>query len=185
MNILLLSGSLRKISYSQALLDIVVDVLKKEKHKPHTYKIESLPFYTDKLERKTDLQLLSNFSQLVDSCDAIIFITPEYNHSIPAVLKNAIDWASRPAFTSPLKDKLVTFITQSNNSIGGARAQENLKLIMNSTLSIIYPARELMIRNCHSKFNSEMMCKDEKVMTLVTNHIVSFAKWAHSIVLTR
>lgn len=185
MNILLLSGSLRKISYSQALLDIVADILRKEEHRPCTYAIESLPFYTDKLERKTDLESISSFSQLVDSCDAMIFITPEYNHSIPAVLKNAIDWASRPAFTSPLKDKPVTFITQSNNSIGGARAQEHIKLIMDSTLSVIYPARELLIQDCHSRFDSKMKCEDEKVITLVANHIISFTKWAHNIASTR
>jgi len=180
MNILLLSGSLRKISYSDALLHLVSDLLQQEKHHSQTYNIGALPFYSDQLP-KEQIALVEEFNEIVRQTEAIIFITPEYNHSVPAVLKNAIDVASRPAFISPLRDKAVTFITQSNNSLGGSRAQEHLKLILDSTLSLIFPARELMIKDCHSKFSSEMVCQDDKLITSVSNHVNNFIKWAQTI----
>ncbi|WP_191603432.1 NAD(P)H-dependent oxidoreductase [Marinomonas algicola] len=60
----------------------------------------------------------------------------------PRRLKNAIDWASRPAFNSVIKDNPVTIITQANSPVGGARAQAHIKLIFDSTLSILYQGRD-------------------------------------------
>jgi chromate reductase len=181
MNILLLSGSLRKVSYSGALLKLIADVLRQQKHESLTYGIKSLPFYTDQLESEADLEALNEFNRLVGFCDAIIFVTPEYNHSIPAVLKNAIDWASRPAFDSPLKNKPVTILTQASSPVGGARAQVHLKLILDSTLSSIYPARELLINDCHSRFNKEMQCIDERMFKKVETHVINFVHWAYEL----
>ena len=121
MNFLLLSGSFHRRSYSQALLRFVAEQLPEHQHVSPN--LLHLPFYSEDLAGEQRPQVIVDFLQQVSAADALIICSPEYNHSIPAVLKNAIDWASRPAFKSPLKDKPVTFITQANSPVGGARAQ--------------------------------------------------------------
>jgi len=110
MNFLLLSGSYHRSSYSQALLRFVAEQLPEHQHVSPN--LLQLPFYSEDLAGEQRPQEVLEFLQQVSAADALIICSPEYNHSIPAVLKNAIDWASRPAFKSPLKDKPVTFISK-------------------------------------------------------------------------
>ncbi|MDE1900557.1 MAG: NAD(P)H-dependent oxidoreductase [Alphaproteobacteria bacterium] len=100
------------------------------------------------------------------------------NHSIPAVLKNAIDWASRPAFASPLKDKPVTFVTQSGGPVGGARAQAHLKLILDSTLSRIHISHEMLVPMIEQKFDDAGALTDETTQRRLKRHLEDFIRFA-------
>ncbi|MBL4585102.1 MAG: NAD(P)H-dependent oxidoreductase [Pseudomonadales bacterium] len=91
--------------------------------------LNKLPIYCEDIDKHKP-KIVQDFLLQVESANGILFCTPEYNHSIPAVLKNAIDWASRPAFNSPLKFMPVSFITQAVSPVGGARAQAHLKLVL-------------------------------------------------------
>jgi len=168
---LLLSGSFHRQSKSLAILKAVESLL--ASHETKTANLEALPFYSEDFnEQKPELvkRLISDIRQ----ADGLLVCTPEYNHSVPAVLKNAIDWASRPAFNSVLKNKPVTIITQADSSVGGARAQAHLKLILDSTLSKIHPCHEMMIPHVSQLFTNEMVLADEQVLSRLQRHVKDF-----------
>ncbi|MEM0515180.1 NADPH-dependent FMN reductase [Pseudoalteromonas sp. YIC-827] len=119
MNILLMSGSFHSKSKSIAVLKMIQEYFPSDNF--HFPKLDDLPFYSEDLAVNKPDSILRLLDQ-VGECEGIIVCSPEYNHSVPAVLKNAIDWVSRPAFNSVLKDKPVTIITQANSPVGGARA---------------------------------------------------------------
>ena len=85
----------------------------------------------------------------ISTADGLIFVTPEYNYAIPGVLKNAIDWASRPAYASVFKDKPCMVITVSAGVLGGVRA--HLKYILNGILALVLPGQEIVIPNASKR----------------------------------
>jgi len=87
----------------------------------------------------------------IAEADGLVLCAPEFNHSIPGVLKNAIDWASRPAFQSVLAYKHVAIMATSRGPLGGARCLEHLRVALESCLSRIALAREVLITAAESK----------------------------------
>lgn len=171
MKFLLLSGSFHTKSRSIAILKNIEPMF--IGHETILLNLDKLPFYSEDLNNdKPDL--ICDFLTQVSSADGIVFCTPEYNHSIPAVLKNAIDWASRPAFNSYLKDMPVSIITQAVSPVGGARAQAHLKLILDSTLSKIHTCHEMMITQVDEIFDQNMQIIDAKVKIRLSRHINDF-----------
>jgi chromate reductase, NAD(P)H dehydrogenase (quinone) len=175
MQFLLLAGSFHSRSYTHALLDVVTDLL--APHQCVRPPLHHLPFYSEDLDGTNKPDLIVALLAEVQHCDGIIVCSPEYNHSIPAVLKNAIDWASRPAFKSPLKDKPVTIITQAQSPVGGARAQAHIKLVFDSTLSLIHPCHEMMITEIKGKFDAQMQLTDVKTRERLQRHVGDFLGW--------
>lgn len=175
MQFLLLAGSFHSRSYTHALLDVITDIL--TPHQCVRPALDHLPFYSEDLGGDNKPELVVAFLQQVQESDALIVCSPEYNHSIPAVLKNAIDWASRPAFKSPLKDKPVTIITQAQSPVGGARAQAHIKLVLDSTLSPVHPAHEMMVTEVKDKFDAQMQLADAKTRLRLQRHIGDFLGW--------
>ena len=175
MNFLLLSGSFHRRSYSQALLRFVAEQLPEHQHVSPN--LLQLPFYSEDLAGEQRPLVVLDFLKQVSAADALIICSPEYNHSIPAVLKNAIDWASRPAFKSPLKDKPATFITQANSPVGGARAQAHLKLVFDSTLSRIHMCHEMMIAGVEQKFDEHLRLTDEPSRARINRHLADFIQF--------
>lgn len=175
MHILLLSGSFHSKSKTLALIAAIKSLL--PEHLGEMPQLDQLPFFSEDLNQHKP-EMVQAFLAQVSSCDAIICVTPEYNHSIPAVLKNAIDWASRPAFASPLKGKPVTIVTQADSPVGGARAQAHLKLVLDSTLSRIHPSHEMMISDVKAVFNDELKLVDETVKRRLKRHLDDFITFA-------
>lgn len=175
MKLLLLSGSFHTHSKSLYLAGFVKNHLLD--HECNIPALDALPFYSEDLSADKPAAVHA-LLDAVTQCSGIICITPEYNHSIPAVLKNAIDWASRPAFNSPLKNKPVTIITQAESLVGGARAQAHLKLVLDSTLSVIFPSHEMMITGVSKVINNTHDIVDEATHTRLVRHLDEFVKFA-------
>lgn len=131
-----LAGSLRKASYSRATLSSLRD------HLPMSVEIDvcdlQLPLYNEDDDRADGPEPIRLFRDAIGTSDGVVIVTPEYNHGIPGVLKNALDWASRPFGKSVLIDKPVLVITVSPAFTGGVRAHAQV----NETLLSI-PARIL------------------------------------------
>lgn len=178
MDILLLSGSFRRHSYSLALLKVVEELL--GGHQCTTPDLDKLPLYNEDLSGEHKPAPVKAFQEQVQCCEAIVVCSPEYNHSIPAVLKNAIDWASRPAFNSPLKDKPVTIITQAPGLVGGARVQAHLKLVFDSTLSRIHSSHEMMIPEVKEKFDELLCLTDDHTRKRIARHLEDFVHFVGS-----
>lgn len=176
MKIMLLYGSYHHHSYTQALTRSVAGLL--SDHDVAVPAIHELPLYCG---GPIDAQMpdaVARYLKQVAEADGIVVCTPEYNHSIPALLKNAIDWASRPAFSSGLKDKPVTFITQAQSPVGGARAQAHLRLVFDSTLSRIHMAPEMLVAGVDQKFNEHGELVDARTRERVIRHLDDFIRFA-------
>jgi chromate reductase len=135
------AAALRAQSYSTAVLRTLIDHVS-DNVRVEQVAISSLPFYNQDLDdEQTRPVAVTVFKERIRECDGLLVVTPEYNHGLPAVLKNAIDWASRPAYDSVLKDKPVACITASPSLYGGVRAHVHLQQLFASTLSrqIIMP----------------------------------------------
>lgn len=138
--LLFLTGSLRAASASRAVSQALIDRIG-DRADCRRADIASLPHYNADL---VDDPAVASLIDEIEGADGLIFVTPEYNYSIPGVLKNAIDWASRPAFASAFKDKPCFIITVSGGATGGVRAQSHLKYILNGMLARPHTGKEII-----------------------------------------
>ena len=123
--ILAFAGSLRKGSYNKALVRAAVDLAPKNAL-IEVFDLEGIPPFNQEFENSPP-QKVVDFKEKIRTADALLIATPEYNYSIPGVLKNAIDWASRPRADTPLQGKPVAIMSASIGRFGGARAQYHLR----------------------------------------------------------
>ncbi|HEY3859953.1 MAG TPA: NADPH-dependent FMN reductase, partial [Gammaproteobacteria bacterium] len=127
MKVLAMVGSLRKGSYNKMALHAAIEL------KPADMEIEvadigALPLYDDDVRVEGYPPAVMKLREQVKAADALLFVTPEYNYSVPGVLKNAIDWASRPP-DQPLDGKPAAIMGASTGKLGTARAQYHLRQI--------------------------------------------------------
>ena len=125
LKILAFAGSLRKGSYNKALLRAAVE-LAPENVAVEVFDLEGIPPFNQEFENNPPPRV-AEFKEKIKSADALLIASPEYNYSIPGVLKNAIDWASRPKQGNPLQGKPVAIMSASSGKLGGARAQYHLR----------------------------------------------------------
>lgn len=137
----------------------------------------NLPLYNQDLDGDNKPQAVAAFKQHIECADALVFSTPEYNHSMPGVLQKAIDWASRPAFDSPLTQKLAGILSASMSPIGGARAQGQLRTVLNGTLSPVFPAREVLLSAAHNAFDTSGKLTDADAQRHLKDYIRHFEQW--------
>lgn len=177
MKILGISGSLRTNSYNTWLLNSVVKVLP-EGVRLEIHAIENIALFNEDLENNKPDDVVS-FINAIETADALLIATPEYNHGIPGGLKNAIDWASRPGFQSPLKNKPCAILSASQSPVGGARAQADLKNVLNSTISRIYPSVEYLLDNAQEKFDTNGNLIDETAKRRLSRYVTGFIDWTN------
>ena len=176
--ILGISGSLRKVSFSTALLTILA-----QRAAPavdlQVVTLDDIPFYNEDLDIAPGIPAVNALKQAVAASDAVLFSTPEYNHGIPGVLKNALDWLSRPVFNSCFKDKPVSIITSSLAFTGGVRAQYQLRETLISMQAHIVPGPEVVIGNVHHKF-SQGIYNDEAGLDFMLKSVARLSESALS-----
>ena len=114
--------------------------------------------------------------QAVGAADAVLIATPEYNYSIPGVLKNAIDWASRPAYASPFRDKPTGVLSAAASFVGGARAQQHLKTVLLGMGTPVFPWPELLVGAAHTKVEDGEI-RDEATLRLLGQYMAGFEGW--------
>lgn len=178
MKILGIAGSIRSGSYNKMLIRAAARLTP-----PGTsielFDIGALPLYNADIDnddaRPQEVRALKD---AIANADALLFSTPEYNHSVPGVLQNAIDWASRPAMASPLKDKPVGIMGVSMGAIGAARAQQQLKLVLHSTLAHVMPHPGVSVGNVASKFDNKGEITDDTTREFVRNFVQTLADYA-------
>ncbi len=180
MKILGISGSLRKDSFNSRLLRAGGALLEKPAVL-ELYDLAHIPFYNEDLERQSKPGPVQSWLDAIKGSDAILLATPEYNHSISGVLKNAIDWASRPAFQSVLVSKPAGIISASMTPVGGARAQMHLKEILASTLTPVYPAPNYLLPKAQDAFDFDGTLEDEIAARRLRRYLNEFVCWAQAL----
>ncbi len=175
LNILALSGSLRTASTNTALIRAASE-LAPEGVSIQLYDYSGLPFYNSDVDLP---EAVSEFKQAIADSHGVLIATPEYNYSVPGVLKNAIDWASRPAYESVFRDKPTGVISAAASFVGGARAQQHLKTILLGMGTPVFAWPELLVGTAHKKFDGGKLV-DETTAGMLSDYVAGFTAWVRS-----
>jgi chromate reductase, NAD(P)H dehydrogenase (quinone) len=164
-----ISGSLRRGSFSTSLLKILA-----EKALPtieiRVVTLEDIPLYNEDLDGKQEILTVAAFKRIIAESDGVLIATPEYNHGIPGVLKNALDWASRPVFESCFKHKPVSIISSSLAFTGGVRAQYQLRETLISMQAHLVMGPEVVVGGVHRNLVDDAYT-DENGLTFMLNSL--------------
>lgn len=158
-----LSGSLRKASNSTAILRTLQSALPPDVEM-EIVPLDDIPPFNEDLDIGAGPAGVPQLRRAVRECDGLVIVSPEYNHGIPGHLKNAIDWASRPGYDGPLKNKPVKIMTIASSPLGGARAQAWLQEVFSSTLSRVVPGKQVVIGAVESKVKDGRLVHDDTLI---------------------
>src|SRR6185436_3605657 len=117
------------------------------------YELADIPMYNADVEAEGDPEPITAFKQAIGAADALLIATPEYNHCVPGVLKNAIDWASRPPRRSVLTNRPVAIMGAATGGGGSARAQAQLRDGLAYTHSLVLPEPEVLVPFAELRFH--------------------------------
>jgi chromate reductase len=154
LKILGIAGSLRESSYNRALLRAARELLP-EGVELVEHDLRDLPFYDGDVEAAGDPDAVVALKEAIRDADALLIATPEYNRGVPGVLKNAIDWASRPPLGSPLTGKPVAVMGASTGRGGTARAQEQLRSALEFSRANVLEQPEVLVPEAFMRFDQQ------------------------------
>lgn len=175
MDILAIVGSLRQGSYNRAVLR-AVEQLAPEGMQISEHRLGDIPLYNFDVEEQGDPEPVAAMKAAIAEADALLLITPEYQHGIPGVLKNALDWASRPADGSPLKRKPVAVMGASPGMTGTARAQSQLRQTLVYNGCPILPPPEVLVAKVHDKVEDGVVT-DGTTREFIAGALERLATW--------
>jgi chromate reductase len=175
--ILVIVGSLRRAALSRKLAEAAVSLA------PEGTQLElidgrDLPHYDQDLDGEQKPEPVRKRVEQLNASDALLFVCPEFNYGIPGSLKNLVDWASRPAFRSPLKGKPALILGLSIAPSGGARAHVQLSSVLAGTLTPVFVGPSFLVPTAHEKFDSDGALSDETTARRLTSTLQAFAAWA-------
>ena len=176
LRILGIAGSLRAGSFNRSLLRAAVERAP-EDMTIEVFDLAAVPLYNGDVEAAGDPPGVAAFKQAIAATDGVLMATPEYNHGVPGVMKNAIDWASRPPREAPLGGKPVGLIGASPGITGTARGQSQLRQAFEFTNSYCMPQPELLMFKAHEKFDAEGKLIDEQTAEFLEKYLVAFGDW--------
>ena len=175
MQILAISGSLRKGSFNTALLR-TLQTLAPEGMAIEIATLQGIPLYDGDAEATSGKpESVLALDKRIQDADGIIVSTPEYNFSIPGVLKNATDWLSRQA--TPFKWKRVGIIGASVSPVGTARSQYHLRQNLQAMEAVVMPRPEVFVSLADKKFDGEGQLIDEATRKVVERWLKAFGEW--------
>lgn len=177
--ILGIAGSLRRKSYNRAALRAAQQLVPKDAVLD-IFELDGIPVFSEDDERQPPAKVIE-LKKRIREADAILFVTPEYNYSIPGVLKNAIDWASRPYGDSAWSGKPAAIMGVSVGRLGTARAQYHLRQVF--VFLNIYPVNqpEVMIGNAAEIFDGEGNVTDEPTKGHVSRLLDNLVQWTRKL----
>jgi chromate reductase len=173
--ILGIAGSLRKQSFNRALLRAAQE-LTPEGARMDIFELDGIPPFNQDDEGNPPA-IVANLRQQVRSADAILLVTPEYNYSVPGVLKNAIDWASRPYGDSAWNGKPVALMGATVGTLGTARAQYHLRQMFVFLNMYAVNQPEVMLSNAHKHFDENGKLTDETAKKLMRQLLEELMSW--------
>ncbi|HEY0837738.1 MAG TPA: NADPH-dependent FMN reductase [Azospirillum sp.] len=177
LRVLAFAGSLRKGSFNRALLRLAGEVAPKDMDLL-SFDIAGIPLYDGDVEAAGLPEPVQAFRDQIRSADALLIVTPEYNYSIPGVLKNAIDWASRPP-AQPFAGKPVAFMG-AGGGLGTARSQYHLRQVCVSLDMHPLNKPEVLVRIAEA-FEKDGTLKDEAVRAKVTDLLDALLAWTRRV----
>lgn len=164
--VLAFAGSLREDSYNRALLraaeriagdDMTIEIVE----------LDDIPLYDRDVEAQGDPAPVSAFKERIAAADALLISTPEYQHSVSGVLKNALDWASRPPGSAPITGKPAAILGATTGRYGTARAQEDLRSILTYNDCPTVPSPEVLVAGAGDKVDENGEVVDDTTLEFI------------------
>ena len=177
--ILGIAGSLRRESYNRAALRAAAAVVP-EGATLEIFELDGIPAFNQDEDQNPPARV-AELKRRIREADAILFVTPEYNYSVPGVLKNAIDWASRPYGDNAWNGKPAAIMGASLGTLGTARAQYHLRQIMVFLNMFPINQPEVMIGNAASRFDQEGTLTDEATRNFIRELLQNLVEWTRQI----
>ncbi|OLL32306.1 hypothetical protein BTH42_07620 [Burkholderia sp. SRS-W-2-2016] len=174
-HVIALSGSLRKASTNTALLraarELAPDGMELE-----IVELGDLPFFNEDVEKAGVPAAVTALSEKIRRADAVLLATPEYNFSFSGVLKNALDWLSRPSSGTPLAGKPAG-IVGAGAGFGTARAQAQLRLVCQALDMVTLNKPEVLVTQTWSRFDAQGQLTDAPTRDVLTAFMARFGDW--------
>ena len=174
-----IAGSIRQGSFNRMLLSNMFKLLPEWAEK-EIVELNTIPVFNQDLEHDQPAEV-TMIKEKVRQADLVIFTTPEYNHSMSGVLKNTLDWLSRPPVHNPFSWKVAAIASASTGAVGGARAQEDLRRTLTSLGAIAVPRPEVMIVNADKKFSQDGILTDPIAKNLIAELLDNSLRLALSV----
>lgn len=180
LHLLAIPGSLRSGSFNRALARTLPQ-LAPDGVRVDVWELHDVPLYNSDLDE--DGQRPDSVVDLkgdIEAADGLILVSPEYNFGVPGVLKNAIDWASRPGFRSPMAGKPTGIMGASAGLSGTMRAQEQLKLNLLGMVAQVFPHPGVAVRKAGDKVHDGHLT-DEDTRSFVKGYLEEFTAWVRRV----
>lgn len=170
-----ISGSLRAASFSAALLSEIV-AMSDDRTKITSFRLHDVPLYNQDLEptQGSAPAAVLALRDAIGAADGLIVVSPEYNWGMSGVLKNALDWASRPGYKSVLAGKPSLIITTSPFPLGGVRAQFQVRQTLSATLSRVVNRPEIVVSHVGDKLTGGHL-SDETTRSIIKSGLADLA----------
>jgi len=179
LDVLAIAGSLRRDSFNRRLLEGAAEQAPPGMAITVSDDLASIPLFSEDLEEEAGgaPAAVRRLRHAVERADGLLIATPEYNHSIPGVLKNAIDWLSRPGPGPGLAGKPVAIVGATTGAWGTRLAQSALRQVLYATESLVLPAPGLLLREASRAFDAEGRLRDERTRDALGEVLVGLAAW--------
>lgn len=175
--ILGIAGSLREDSHNKHLLRAASKLLPPSAQL-EIFDLDGIPFYNQDVEALAFPEAVKAFKKRIEEADALLISTPEYNHSYPGVLKNAIDWASRPYGKNSFDGKPTAVMSASPALFGGIAAQDHLKQVLLALNTRLVTQPAVIVSMAHQKFDQDGNLLDPNTQQFVRQLITNLVNTA-------
>src|SRR5712692_6198269 len=177
LNVVTISGSLRKGSFNTALMRALPALAPADMRLSEAPPFDRMPLYDADVQASGFPAEVTAFADALRKADGIIIVSPEYNWTIPGGLKNALDWVSRLE-NQPFKVKPVAIQSATGGPLGGARMQYHLRMALTFLNASVFGTPEVFVGLAHTKFDaSTLELRDEPTRKAVTDQLAAFAKF--------
>ena len=172
-----IAGSLRKGSYNRALLRAAVELAPDGLEITVFERLGDVPLYNADVEAEGDPEPVVALKAAIRQADALLIATPEYNYGVPAALKNAVDWASRPPSKSVLDGKPAALMGATPGHGGTARAQLALRQSFVFTRTPVLPGPEVLVAEAQQRFAEDGTLRDDSTRKFVRDLLERLVRW--------
>lgn len=172
-----IAGSLRTGSYNRALLRAARDLAPASMDIRIFDRVGDIPLYNQDVEDEGDPEPVSALKAAIRAADGLLLVTPEYNHGVPGVMKNLVDWASRPPRDSVLNGTPVGIMGATPGMTGTARSQSMLRqsLVFTNSPAMLQP--EVLVARAHQKFDEDGTLTDKRTRQFLGDYLDKLQTW--------
>ncbi len=180
LNVVGIAGSLRRSSFNRGLIRAAVEAAPAGM-RITIHDLGDLPLFNADVEALGDPDPVRRLKEAIGAADALLIATPEYNRCVPGVLKNAIDWASRPARHSVLTNKPVAIMGATTGGGGTARAPAHLRDGLGYTNGLVLPQPEVLVPFAKDRFDETGDLRDAETKEAIRDLLLALADWVRQL----